>query len=203
MTDYNFQPKGYKSKQGWYFRNLPHFDGGEIAQFLTARLYDSLPANVIEHYRKQLEKNEDKAEFRKEIEKYLDRGHGECFLKNPKVAKLVQDSLLFYNGSKYKLFAWVIMPNHIHILLKPGKNIELSEITHSIKSYTAHKANNLLKRKGQFWQHETFDRYIRNRRHLVNVIRYVENNPVKAGLCDGKANWRFGSAYFRENNLEF
>ena len=95
------------------------------------------------------------------------------------------------------------MPNHIHYLLKPLKDVELEEITHSIKSYTAHEANKILKRKGSFWQEETFDRYIRNRKHFVNVIKYIENNPVKAKLCNKKEDWKFSSAYFKANDLEF
>ena len=89
------------------------------------------------------------------------------------------------------------MPNHIHFLATPLENIELSEIAHSIKSYTAHEANKLLNRNGQFWQHEPFDRYIRNRKHFVNVIEYIENNPVKARLCEKPKDWRFSSAFYK------
>jgi REP element-mobilizing transposase RayT len=87
-----------------------------------------------------------------------------------------------------------------HFLATPVENVELWEIAHSIKSYTAHEANKLLNRRGQFWQHEPFDRYIRNRKHFVNVIRYIENNPVRAGLCANKQEWRFSSAFQKENS---
>ena len=89
------------------------------------------------------------------------------------------------------------MPNHIHFLATPLENIDLSEIAHSIKSYTAHEANKLLNRNGQFWQHEPFDLYIRNRKHFVNVIEYIENNPVKARLCEKPKDWRFSSAFYK------
>jgi REP element-mobilizing transposase RayT len=112
---------------------------------------------------------------------YLDKGYGSCLLKDERVAKLTEDSLLFHHTKKYDLVAWVIMPNHIHFLATPLESIELSAIAHSIKSYTAHEANKLLGRQGQFWQHEPFDRYIRNRKHFVSVIRYIENNPVESG----------------------
>jgi len=131
------------------------------------------------------------------VERYLDWGHGSCFLRDERVANLVQNSLLFHHDKKYRLSAWVIMPNHIHFLATPLENIELSQIAHSIKSFTAHEANKLLKRTGQFWQHEPFDRYIRNRKHFVSVVRYIENNPVKSGLCSLPEDWRFSSA-FRE-----
>ena len=195
--DYRFQPKGLKSDLGWYDRGyIPHFDGGEISQFLTFRLFDSLPQSVIEKWREEtVHDNEGKAIFRRNIEKYLDSGHGSCFLENKRVAELVENSLLFYHDKKYSLRAWVIMPNHIHFLATPFEKIELREISHSIKSYTAHEANKLLNRRGQFWQHEPFDRYIRDRRHFVSVIEYIENNPVKAGLCAKPQDWRFSSAY--------
>ncbi len=129
------------------------------------------------------------------MEAYLDSGHGHCFLQDPRIARLVEDSLLFHQEKKDKLSAWVIMPNHIHFLATPLEKIELREIAHSIKSYTAHEANKLLNRRGQFWQHEPFDRYIRHRRHFVSVIRYIEENPVKAGLCARAEDWTFSSAY--------
>ncbi len=200
MADYRFQPKGFRSDLGWYNRGyIPHFEGGQIPQFFTFRLYDSLPASVVEHWRNEFPAIDDqgKIRFRKNVERYLDRGYGSCFLRDERVANLVQNSLLFHHDKKYRLSAWVIMPNHIHFLATPLENIELSQIAHSIKSFTAHEANKLLKRTGQFWQHEPFDRYIRNRKHFVSVVRYIENNPVKSGLCSLPEDWRFSSA-FRE-----
>ncbi len=200
MTDYRFQPKGFRSNLGWYDRGyIPHFDGGEIPQFLTFRLFDSLPQAMVKRWREaSANKGEEgKVLFRKNVENYLDKGHGSCLLRDERVAKLVEDSLLFHHEKKYRLTAWVIMPNHVHLLATPLVNIELREIAHSIKSYTAHEANKLLKRRGQFWQHEPFDRYIRNRKHFVSVIRYIENNPVKAGLCLTAKEWRFSSAFYK------
>ena len=190
--DYNFPPKGLKSTQGWYNRGyLPHFDGGSVPQFLTFRLYDSLPQSLIEPWKQKL----DDVRFRKTVEKFLDKGYGSCYLKEPAVAKLVADSLKFHDGKKYELNAWVIMPNHIHFLVAPFDDVELSSIAHSIKSYTAHEANKILGRTGRFWQVEPFDRYIRNARHYASVVRYIENNPVKASLCKKASEWRFSSAF--------
>ena len=198
--DYRFQPKGLRSNLGWYHRGyIPHFEGGEIPQFFTFRLFDSLPQEVLEKWREETanQGDEGKIIFRKNIENYLDKGYGECFLKDERIAKLTEQSLLFHDEKKYCLTAWVIMPNHIHFLATPLENVELREIAHSIKSYTAHEANKLLNRNGQFWQHEPFDRYIRNRKHFVNVIEYIENNPVKAGLCAKAEDWRFSSAFYK------
>lgn len=200
MTDFRFQPKGLKSNLGWYDRGyILHFEGGEIPQFFTFRLYDSLPASVLKHWREETAEAGDdgKIQFRKNVERYLDRGYGSCFLRDERVANLVQNGLLFHHDKKYRLSAWVIMPNHIHFLATPLENIELSQIAHSMKSFTAHEANKLLERSGQFWQHEPFDRYIRNRKCFVSVIRYIENNRVKSGLCSSPEDWRFSSA-FRE-----
>jgi REP element-mobilizing transposase RayT len=118
-------------------------------------------------------------------------------LKDERIAKITEDSLLFHHAKKYKLTAWVVMPNHIHFLATPFEDVELRDIAHSIKSYTAHEANKLLNRSGQFWQHEPFDRYIRNRKHFASVTRYIENNPVKAGLCAKPEEWRFSSAFHK------
>lgn len=194
--DFNFQPKGFRSKQGWYSRGyLPHFDGGEIFQFITFRLFDSLPKVLLEKWSQEVSDEKGKIEFRKKIENYLDEGNGSCFLKNEKIAQTVEDCLKYFHEEKYKLISWVIMPNHVHCLLLPLENIELEKITHSIKSFSAQKANKILGRKGQFWQHESFDRYIRNAEHYKNVIKYIENNPVKANLCEKAEDWVFSSAY--------
>ena len=200
IMDYRFRPKGLGSNLGWYERGyIPHFDGDGIPQFLTARLFDSLPQSVVEKWREETanQGEEGKITFRKNVEKYLDKGFGSCFLRDERVAEMTESSLLFHHNKKYRLTAWVIMPNHIHFLATPLENIELREIAHSIKSYTAHEANKLLNRRGQFWQHEPFDRYIRNRKHFVNVIAYIEKNPVKAGLCERPEDWRFSSAFHK------
>ncbi len=89
------------------------------------------------------------------------------------------------------------MPNHLHCLLRPQENIELKDIMHSIKSYTGLKANRLLGRRGKFWQEDYFDRYIRNYEHFESAVDYINLNPVKAGLCEKPADWKFGSAYYR------
>jgi REP element-mobilizing transposase RayT len=103
------------------------------------------------------------------------------------------------DGVRYDLFSWVVMPNHSHFLLTRFEDWELEQLMHSHKSYTAHQANKLLNRTGKFWMEEYFDRYIRNADHFRNAVNYIENNPVKAGLCSKPSDWPFSSAWFREH----
>ncbi len=195
MTDYNFKPKKTPDDFGWHDRGyLPHFDAGPLPQFVTFRLADSMPRELLDKWRAEAKTD---AEFRKRIEGYLDSGYGECWLGDPRVGKMVEDALLFHQDSKYRLKAWVVMPNHGHVLLTPLEGVHLPDIMHSIKSYTANEANKILGRSGQFWQIESFDRYIRNLKHFVSTVRYIENNPVKAGLCAKPADWPFSSARIR------
>jgi hypothetical protein len=141
-VDYRFQPKGLRSNLGWYDRGyIPHFDGGEVSQFFTFRLFDSLPQSAIQKWREETSSQgeEGKILFRKNVERFLDRGHGSCFLRDARVAEMTENSLLFHHDNKYNLTAWVIMPNHIHFLATPFENVELKQIAHSLKSYTAMK----------------------------------------------------------------
>jgi REP element-mobilizing transposase RayT len=78
----------------------------------------------------------------------------------------------------------------------------LKELLHSLKSYTAHEANKILARQGKFWIDDYFDRYIRNEKHFYKTVEYIENNPVKAGLCQKPSDWPFSSAWFRERPEE-
>lgn len=160
-----------------------------------------MPRDIVERWRNETEPFGKKGEatFRKNVEKFLDTGYGQCFLSVPEVADMVQQSLAYHHGKKYDLKSWVVMPNHLHFLAVLLPNIELREIAHSIKSYTAHEANKMLGRTGQFWQHEPFDRYIRNQRHYASVINYIEMNPVKAGLCADRRDWKWSSAVGRES----
>jgi len=131
------------------------------------------------------------------IEAYLDRGYGACHLSDLRVANIVQDSLLHFDGERYRLSAWVLMPNHVHLLAAPCYGHSLSIIMHSLKSYSSQEANKILKRRGRFWFEDYFDRYIRNAKHFENAVAYIEGNPVKAGLCNSPSEWQFGSACFR------
>jgi REP element-mobilizing transposase RayT len=186
---------------GWHSRGyLPHFDGLAVPQFITLRLFDSVPDTVLQRWMRELDvlnSKKDQIILQKRIEKYLDQGYGEAFMKIHRVAEMVQKDLLYYDGQSYRLSSWVVMPNHIHLLMTRLDVLELAEIMQSFKSLTSHKANQTLRRKGQFWLEDYFDRYIRNAEHFMKTVRYIENNPVKARLCKRPADWPFSSAWFR------
>ena len=189
------QPEGWSSR-GY----LPHFDGGETPQMITFRLADSLPEERLAEWRQELgcrPRSEADVELRRRIERYLDLGHGEALLRNPSIAQLVQGALLHFDGERYRLQAWVVMPNHVHALATPAPGGELGRLVHSWKSFTAQQANRMLGRRGSMWQREYLDRFMRDGRHFEAVVAYIENNPVKARLCERTEDWPFGSARFR------
>jgi len=190
--------------KGQYSRGyLPHLDFSGKTQFLTYRLADSVPNEVIDRYKSRLELGRiSEREYHKIIERYLDSGRGECYLGRDDVASIVEENLFHFNGVKYQLHAWVIMPNHLHKLVTPYPDVSLAEIAHSCKSYTAKAANRILNRTGEFWFPEPFDRYIRSGSHFDYVWDYIESNPVKAGLCEFSCEWRYSSAWHNFNSAE-
>ena len=105
--------------------------------------------------------------------------------------------LLRFDGDRYALIAWCVMPNHVHLLIETWVGHPLDRVVHSWKSYTAHAANRLLRRGGAFWAPEYFDRYMRDEAHFAATVAYVENNPVRAGLCGDAAHWLLSSAVHR------
>jgi REP element-mobilizing transposase RayT len=185
--------KGFK---GWYSsKYLPHFDSPGAQQYITYRLADSLPAERRQEWEALL-KIEDDLERQRKLEAYLDLGHGACYLRDPRIADLVQGNLWHHDGSKYRLLAWVVMPNHVHALIEVW-GIPLGKIIQNWKTYTARATNEILRRNGSFWEEDYFDRYIRDEEHFRRVVRYIENNPVKAHLVRTKEEWRWSSARYR------
>ena len=177
----------------WHYRGyIPHRENKSL-QFITYRLYDSVPAHVIKQWKEELgitettDSNDPKAQkLRNNIAKYEDAGYGQCFMKNDEVAQIIQDNLLHFNGERYWLHNWCIMPNHVHLLIEVKEGWTLSTIMHGWRSYTAKAANKALGRTGQFWKEEYFDRFIRDEEHYWNVMSYIDNNPINAGLEDWK-----------------
>ncbi len=174
--------------KGWHSRNyLPHFDSAEVAQFVTFRLADSLPSEALARL-----KSADKPEtLRLEM---LDRGWGACWMKDDVVARLVEGAFLEFDGKRYRLHAWTIMPNHVHVLFTMLPGATLGEIVGSWKRFTAREANKHLCRTGAFWQTEYWDRFIRNEAHFHAAEDYIDQNPVKAGLAVDARSWPYGSA---------
>ena len=183
-------------KSGWHSRGyLPHWDPGNRPIHLVLRLYDSLPKHLLARWEEELRGAPDREDQRRQrIEAALDQGMGACWLKQPNVARVVAEALNHFNGDRYTLHAWVIMPNHVHALTTPAAAVTLSSIMHSWKSFTAKQANGLLERTGQFWMEETYDRVMRNRKEVIATKAYIEQNPVAAGLCGHPAHWPWSSA---------
>jgi REP element-mobilizing transposase RayT len=177
---------------------LPHIDAGAQPQFLTWRLADSLPASLFLQWKEELAGAPDE-ERRKTLAKLVndecDAGRGECVLRQPLVARTVQETLRFDHGRRYDLHAWVVMPNHVHVLLTPRENVTLDEIMRTQKSISSTRINKLLGASGRLWQPDYFDRLIRDEKHFNGVVRYIEWNPVKAKLCADPADWPWSSAY--------
>jgi REP element-mobilizing transposase RayT len=176
---------------------LMHVDEPGATQFITYRLADSLPSETYRRWTEELQsmpRLERAKEISSRVEKHLDSGLGSCTLSNPVAARIVQENLFHHEGTKYLLHAWAIMPNHVHILLTlfPGRS--LSQVMHSMKSYTSHEISDRLGLHGQLWQPEYYDRLIRDQEHFNRVAKYIEWNPVKAKLCVTPENWPYSSA---------
>jgi len=182
----------------WHSRGyLPHWEAGDIPQSITFRLADSLPKTVLQHWRIELDQLADGArdrERRKRIEMALDSGHGSGALATPAVGEIIENALLHFDAQRYRLHAWVIMPNHVHVLVTPlGET--LSDIVQAWKSFSARRVNAVLDRRGVFWAPEYFDRAVRDGEHYASVVEYIAMNPVKARLCALAEDWRFSSGW--------
>ena len=193
-------PKTEDAQQGFHGWNergyLPHRDEPGLTQFVTFRLADSFPAKLRSEW-EPFWKIEDHQQRQENLESYLDRGRGECFLCRPEIAQIAEDALLFFHGKRYDLRAWVVMPNHIHALFKVC-DIPMSEILESWKKHTAFKANRLLQRRGEFWQADYWDTFMRDAPHELQTRQYIESNPSKACLVLDSKTWPWSSARFRD-----
>lgn len=178
----------------WHSRGyLPHCDTPGLLQVITFRLADSLPASVLGRLLQEIDSDVGKL---KRIESLLDAGYGACWLKQPIVADIAEDSLLHWDGQRYRLLAWCVMPNHVHVLIETWKDYQLPRVVQGWKSFTARLINRHLGRTGTLWMRDYFDRYIRDDHHLAAVVAYIHNNPVKAGLVQNECEWQHSSARF-------
>ncbi len=120
--------------------------------------------------------------FSEKVEKYLDAGAGQCWMNQPAIADLVLNALRHFDGQRYVLLTWCIMPNHVHVVVKLAEGHELDKILHSWKSFTAHQAVKLLSISGPFWQPEYYDHLVRDDEDLLHAVEYTVNNAAAAGL---------------------
>ncbi len=183
---------------GWRRRGyLPHIDAGNRLQAITYRLADSVPKRVIDRWRRELADEDEEVrhrELRERIARYEDAGYGDCWLGDPENARIVADNLRHFDGQRYRLDGWCVMPNHVHVLIFCFQDHRLDQVVRSWKNYTARRINQRVGRSGRLWDHEYYDRLIRDERHLARARHYIRMNPVKAGLCQQPEDWRFGSA---------
>ena len=164
---------------------LPHIDGNGLTQFVTFHLADALPAHVLDEMRAEVAKlpeGERKRALSSRVEAYCDAGHGECHLRDPRAARLLQEKLFEFHNEFYELHAWCVMPNHGHAMLTPYPNIGLDICMQRIKGGSSFEINRVLSRGGRLWQTESYDVWIRNEKHFSAVRRYIERNPVKAKI---------------------
>ena len=176
--------------------NLPHWHQTGKITFVTFRLGDSIPQSVmdeifLEHERK-LHDNQGSMDAEtlrilqwekyNRIEKYLDKGHGSCLLSNAECRRIVSDALLYFDGVRCYVHSFVIMPNHVHVLMEPCGEWMLQDIMKSVKHYSALQINRLLQCGGNVWQKESFDRIVRDEQHYMNLLQYINNNPKNLSL---------------------
>ena len=176
--------------------NLPHWQCNHAIYHISFRLADSVPQSVCERWIREREclienakhsNNELLAEierkaqnfYSEQIEKYLDRGYGKCFLSKVEIAKMVASSFTHFDHVRYRLHAWCIMPNHVHVIFEAMPDYDLSKIIHSWKSYTAHRANEMLGLKGEFWQRDAYNHIIRSRKEYHFQIQYIHKKIQK------------------------
>ncbi len=191
-------------KPTWSSRGyLPHFDAADTWQSITYRLADSMPAHVIESIERELDAVPDdqrNTERRKRLEAWINAGHGSCMLRRDDVAALILENWQRFAGECYDLGPWVIMPNHVHVLIRVNPGFSLATIIGSWKSYTAKRIAALTDMAPPVWWPDYWDRYIRDDNHWIGTRRYIDHNPVAAGLVPEPADWRWSSASF-ENRM--
>ena len=193
------QSASLKFRQGAY---LPHWTKQGAVYHVVFRVGDSLPRQVLEGYIREREgivktaaamgrelteherRRLDELHSEK-VERYLDAGHGACPMKDERIASMVEAALKHFEGTRYDLAAWAVMPNHVHAVVRPREGHELADILHSWKSFTSNEANKLLGKRNSgepFWQPEYYDHFVRDAADFSRCVEYVLENPTVAGL---------------------
>ncbi|MEM9646326.1 MAG: transposase [Planctomycetota bacterium] len=193
-------------------RQLPHWVQPGVISFITLRLADSMPKDVVTlwreqraawlrrwqidpfstHWREHLSRLDHKLQrefyrtFSQDWHLHLDACHGDCVLRDHALAKIVGDSLLHGNGERYELTDFVIMPNHVHLLASFRSEEGMLKQCESWKRWTARQINRRQNRNGRFWQQDGFDHLVRSEEQFQHFRRYIANNPRKARLKNGE-----------------
>ncbi len=173
----------------FHTRRLPHLHSVGHPIFLTWRLHGSLPSarafpQAIASGRAFVA-----------MDRLLDHAvTAPLYLRRPEIAEMVVDAIRYRDPGHYNLHSFVVMPNHVHLLITPRAPV--SQLMQSLKRFTAREANRLLGRTGQpFWQDESYDRLVRNQVEFERIARYIETNPVTAGLSKDPAEYRWSSLW--------
>ena len=183
--------------------NLPHWFQPQTTYFITFRTEDSLPVRMVKQWHaersawlaqhgistsmpnwkdKLTELPEKRRKhfhetFSRQYLENLDKGLGACVLKQPRLSKIVADNLLYFNGDRYHIGDFVVMPNHVHLLVCLLGDTELLKQCRSWKRYTAGKINKELGKTGRFWQEESFDHLVRSPEQFCAIQQYIRKNP--------------------------
>lgn len=173
------------------WKHLPHYDQAGLIQMVTFRLNDSMPALCRSEWSDLFKLSP--ALVDQKMQSYIDAGKGSYILSNPEMANATEKCLLDFDVQRYLLLAWVVMPNHVHVLVKTVKDWPLAVIIQGWKSVSAKMIGALCDIKS-VWHKNYFDRYIRNERHLLEATRYIHNNPVVAGLAVRSEDWLYSTA---------
>jgi hypothetical protein len=179
---------------------LPHWQQDGAVYFLTFRLADAVPKHLLDHWSSEREawlldhpkpwsvelEGEYHRRFSGTMERLLDAGHGSCALRDPVCRAPLEEALGHFDGERCSQIAWVIMPNHVHVLFVLNGGFALEDIVRSWKRHSAVRINRLLGSSGAFWQKDYFDRLVRDQDHFANCVRYIRRNPLKAKLSEGE-----------------
>lgn len=178
--------------------NLPHWRQTHVSYFITTRLADSMPQEILREWQTRRDawlnahslqkpgdihtlpedqQHEFHATFTKQWHQWLDAGYGECLLRRSDV----RDILIGRLCAEPSLDAWVIMPNHLHALVAP-EDQTLGDVLQSWKGGSAFEINRPLGRSGPLWQKEPYDHIVRSEPQFQHYRRYISENPIKAGL---------------------
>jgi REP element-mobilizing transposase RayT len=186
--------------------NLPHWQQDRRTYFITWRTGDSIPVVVLKEWHRNRDiwlrshgvrlpqlrtlspevQHEYHERFTLPWHEHLDLGHGRCWLRDDAVRRLVEQTLLHFDRARYDLGDFVLMPNHVHLLVTPFAEIDLEQLCSSWKRYSSGEINKLLRRRGEFWQTESYDHIVRSGEALNAIQNYIANNPVKAKLRAGE-----------------
>ncbi len=199
-----FKPFNWRGDFWNYERNLPHWRQPGVTYFITFRLNDSLPREVVEASKKEKQAwdlrlarslqsddllQEEYAAWQRrtwcKMESVMDQCHGACLLRQAALRRLVADALLFFENQRSAMHGFVIMPNHVHLAVRALGDYLIEDVLKSWKGFTSREMNKITGQKGQLWQEDNWNRIIRDEAHWMKVMRYIANNPAKAHLNEG------------------